>query len=176
MSGPIPNSNLVIQSENVTNLALGTLAAKTALVLGQAFNGITATFLAKKIVYRMLISGVAADEGPFSIVTAPGDVSASEATTALIEGNTAGPSDTTQMLTQDNAFAVVRKTQTMFHPAGGPAVTAWYVDAEINLGKGIPFSEGTGWQHFVYNLDGSALTTGAVVNGQVTVWGVWLRD
>ncbi len=173
----LSKTSLVIQTEGVANLALGTLAAKTALTLGVAFNGITATFLAKMLRIILSITGLTAqDEGPFAVVIGNGDLTATEATNALAEGNTAGPGDTTQVLTQDTAFAIVQKSLRTFVPAGGPSPTSQYLDATIALGKGIPFKEGTGWQYFIYNLDGSALQTGAVVNGITQTWGVWLRD
>ncbi len=171
---------LVISNETISSLPLGTLAARTALTLGQAFNGITATFLMNRFRCWLVIQGLTAGEGfPFLVGLARGDATAAEISVAMLEGNTSGPSDTTQMLTEDNAFVVVQKSIRAMTPDGDTTGnrTGGWLHADFKLPKrGIPWAEGSGWQAFIYNATDAALTTGATVTGQSQYWGVWLRD
>ncbi len=169
---------LVIQNETISDLALGTLGGRTALTLGTAYNGITATFLMKRFRIWVQLKGVTAGEGfPFLVGIARGDATATEIAAALNEGNTSGPQDTTQVLTQDESFVVIQKTvRALF--TGGIDNTQGNLAIDISMpGKnGVPFAEGSGWQTFIYNADDDALTTGSTIQGQSQFWGVWLRD
>ncbi len=168
---------LVIQNETISDVALGTLGARAAIKLGSAFNAITATYLMNRFRLWIHLKGLTTDEGwPFLVGLARGDATAAEIATAMLEGNTSGPSDTTQVLTQDNAFVVVQKSIRQVARSDF-ADTEGFATIDMKLPKrGIPFSEGSGWQIFIYNATNSALTTGAIVNGQSQYWGVWLRD
>jgi len=51
------------------------------------------------------------------------------------------------------------------------------LEVEMSFGpKGFPSQEGQGIKVFIYNADGSDLSTGGVVKGLIQLWGVWLRD
>ncbi len=180
MSSGLSKTNLVIQNDQIQDISLGTLAARTALALGSQFNGITATFLMKRVKYWLQLEEVTEDQGPFLVGIASGDAGAAEISSAMTERNTAGPADTTQVLTQDNAFVVVQNSVRMMklHRNGTDAAPdTWTLEGEVSLGKGIPFREGSGWQPFILNADNAALaTTAPVCKGIIQYWGVWLRD
>ncbi len=81
------------------------------------------------------------------------------------------------MLTQDESFVVVQKTvRAMFATAFTDTKGQLSIDMKMPGKNGVPFSEGSGWQIFIYNADDDALTTGPLVQGQAQYWGVWLRD
>ncbi len=169
-------SQLVYQNDSFSDEALGTLAARTALSIGASFTtALQRSFLMKHWKGSILIKGVTAGEGPFAIALGPGGASAAEATQAINEGNTVGPSDITQLRTQDNALNIFQKTLLYLKPVGGPAPTEWYLTWDMSLGRGFPGLEGQGWTTWVFNLDGSALITGAVANGTSQIQGVWLQ-
>ncbi len=168
-------ASLVHQNEPVEDVALSTLGARSALQIANDFSAITATFLMKRVRYMLLLDAVTAGEGSFCVALAQGDTSAVEASQGFTEGNTAGPSDRTQMLTQDNSWNVIQDSVEFLRPAA--VVADWESDGEWHsLGKGIPFPEGSGWQAVIMNLDNAALTTGAIIKGIIQYQGVWLRD
>ncbi len=158
----------------VTNIALSTLGSKTALSLGSTMAAITTPLLMKRIRYFLMLHSVTTDEGPFIVGLASGNASAAEISAAISEANTAGPEDVTQSLSEDNAWVVMWNTVEFLQPAdsGGEyhSKGEWH-----SLGKGMPAQEAVGFQAFIANLDGTALTTGAEVQGSIQVQGVWLR-
>ncbi len=171
----VKNTNLVIQNDLAADIALSTLAARTALQVSAQFVAITATFLMKRVKYFLKLEGVTSGEGPYLVGLARGDMSAGEISAALVERNTSGPGDTTQSLTEDVSFSILQNSVRMLGRNGkGDGVLL--LEAEIPLGKGIPWAEGTGWQLFVFNAGNAALTTGAIIAGIAQYWGVWLRD
>ncbi len=170
-------ATLVTQNEPVENVLLGTLASRTALQIAADFSAITATFLMKRVRYLLYLTDVTADEGPFCVALAQGDTSAVEASRGVTEGNTAGPSDRTQMLTQDESWNIVQDSLEFLEPTAG--VADWSSDGDWHVlggGKGIPFPEGAGWQAVIINLDADALTTASQIKGVIQYQGVWLRD
>ncbi len=166
---------LVINHELVSDAALGALAAKTAIAIGTAYNGITGTFLLKKVRYWLQIHGVSNQQGPILIGVANGNASAAEITTVMNEGNTAGPSDQTQVLTEDNVWVPFQNSIVM-NQGNDANYSSTHVDREVSLGKGIPCLEGSGWQLFAFNADSNPLSTGGTVQGLVQYWGVWISD
>jgi len=169
-------SNLIHQNEQVDNVALATLAARTALQLSAAFTTLNNSFLVKRIRYFLKLHSVAVDEGPFLIGMAHGDASISELTAALTANNAIGPDDVTEVLTEDQPWIIYQQSVVMPVPSdsGGEYLTS---GSWINMpGRGIPALEGSGWQIFIANLDGTALTTGAEIQGMVQTQGVWLND
>ncbi len=176
-----PHTSIVQQTQTVNAAALGTLGGQTALVINSAFNGITATFLMQRIRYFLqLVGRTAADDGPILVGVARGDATAAEIATAMLEGNTAGPGDTTQILSQDNTWVVYQNTVVAFDATSGdntegviPKLGDW-----ISFGgkNGIPAAEGTGFQLFAFNAGSGSLTTGSSLNGIVDIQGRWLRD
>ncbi len=175
-----PHGNLVQQAMLVDTVALGTLGARTAIALNTAFNALTATFLMMRVRYLLKLSGsTLGDDGPILIGIAKGNASIAEIGSAMIENNTSGPEDVTQSLTEDTSFSVYQNTVvSMIGEStvedGHPATKSGWI--RFGGKRGIPASEGSGWQLFAFNSGSSALTTGAVVNGLAHTQGVWLRD
>lgn len=172
-----PHRGLVQQAMLVEAVALGTLAARTAIVLNSDFNAITATFLMKRIRYLLQLVGRTANDDQIIIGLAKGNASIAEIASAMIENNTAGPDDVTQSLTEDTSFVVYQNTVSVLLPNGGGAEAApklgW---SAVGGRKGIPAQEGSGFQLFAFNAGAGALATGSSINGIAHVQGVWLRD
>ncbi len=160
----------------VNSVALTTLGARSALLIESTLQDLTATFLLKRVRYWLKISGVTADEGPLLVGVANGDAALSEINTSMIVTNTSGPLDRTAMLTQDDAWTVVRDSIRMM--INRHSDTEKYLEGEwISMPKkGIPMPEGAGIQAFVFNAQDAALTTGSVIEGLIEYQGVWLRD
>ncbi len=170
-------AHLVNNTGLVEDVALGTLAARTALALDTDFNAITNTFLMKR--YRVMIyaEGLTSAEGPICVGIARGDATVAEIATAMLANNRNGPSDTTGMLTQDSAW-VVAQNSIIMATLGGSVLSHREFSSEwmpVGGSKGIPWQEGSGWQLFVFNLDNAALGSGAIIKGIVQYQGVWLR-
>ncbi len=165
---------LTIQNLTVSDIALGTLGARTAAVLSSQFGtSINRTFLIKRVKYALMLSGITAGEGPFTIGLAPGDASLGEIAAAYDEINTVGPSDLTQERTQDNVWNIIQNS--WVQPEFESTAVIAELHEEITLGKGMPAVENAGVQLALFNHDAAALTTGAVVKGTVQLWGVWLK-
>ncbi len=165
--------DLRIQNLTVANVALSTLAARTAILLSSQFaTTLKRTFLIKKIKYHLFISGITGGEGPFTAGLARGDATTAEVAAAFDEINTVGPQDTSQERTQDNVWNVSQNTWRQFESEAN--ATEAELHGEMPIAKGIPALEDQGVQLMLFNHDSSALTTGAVVKGTVQLWGVWL--
>ncbi len=168
--------SLKTQNGQVDNVALTTLAARTAIAIDADFASVTATFLAKRVRYQLHVEGITGSEGPFVIAIAAGNASAAEVTAAWNARNTTGPADVTQSLTEDQPWIIWQdsveflageeNSPTDFHSHGD-----WH---KLGGGKGIPAVEDAGWQLFLINVDGTALTTGGIVKGTYQVQGIWL--
>ncbi len=170
--------SIVQQTLLVDVLALDTLAGRTAILL-RSFSAITATFLMHRLRYFLqYVARTADDDGPLLVGIAKGDASLAEIAAAMIEANTIGPGDTSQVLTQDETWVVYQNTVKAFNMSGGVAAERFVGDDWIKFGgkNGIPALEGTGFQLFAFNAGSGALSTGSSVNGLVHVQGRWLRD
>ncbi len=169
---------LVQQSLVVNDVALGTLGSRTAIALNATMGSLTQGFLLKRYRYLLQIAGkTVGDDGPIVVLMNKGDATLAEINSAMIENNTAGMDDTTQVLTQDEAWTVYQNTVNAFVLTGdgteGTMVSEWKPFGGKN---GIPALEGQGFAVHAFNCGSGALTTGATVNGLVQVQGVWLRD
>ncbi len=169
---------LVNQNLLIDKVALGTLAARTALILTTQFtNPLTSSFLMRRIRYFLqLIGREANDDGPIIIGCANGDATVSEITAAMNERNLNGPSDITSMLDQDLSWTVYQNTLRkikMYALTEGETDDEWIAFGGKN---GIPAVENSGMVLFAYNSGANALTTGSSVNGIAMLQGVWLRD
>ncbi len=165
---------LILQSLNVNNVALSTLAGRAAIAINEEFDTPESSFLVKKIRYLLSMSGKTAGEGPLMVGLASGDASAAEIASAMTELNSLGPADTTETLTEDEAWTVWQNTIKAFEENGQAGVITCY--KEISLGKGMVARENQGIDAFIFNADPSALTTGISVKGIIQLWGVWLHD
>lgn len=164
-------------TQTISNVPLSTLASLTALTLSSTLDGLTTTFLLKRVRYMLQLEGVTADEGPLVIGLANGDASAGEIGSAMVVTNTVGPSDVTQQLTQDQAWIVLQDSLESLRMHDGVGVRGDTSFQWHSVGKnGIPMKEGSGIKLFIFNADASALTTGVLVKGLVQYQGVWLND
>ncbi len=170
---------LVNQSLTVDTVALGTLAARTAVIINTQFSAPTNSFLLKRARYFLQLSGRStADDGPILVGMAHGDATASEIAAAMVERNVNGPDDITSMLDQDTAWVVYQNSVKPFiirgdQTYGQVEISDWF---QPGGQKGIPLIEGSGMVLFAFNSGSGALTTGSNVNGLTMVQGVWLRD
>lgn len=168
---------LVSQSLNIDKVALGTLAARSAVILTTQWNNPTHSFLMRRVRYFLsLIVREANDDGPILIGCAHGDADVSEIAAAMVERNVNGPDDITSMLDQDTAWTVYQNTVmpiVLFALTEGQTDSKW-----INFGgkNGIPNFEGSGMVIFAFNSGSNALTTGSLVNGIAQIQGVWLNE
>ncbi len=176
----VQSNKLVIQNLVVDDVALGVLGARTAISINSQLTAISASFLVKKIKYMLKLSDVEnPDEGLMLITPTQGDVTAAEAASAFTEINTAGPSDTTQMLTQDEVWSAWQKAARVMRPlpelADANKHEGWLIE-EVSLGKGMVAREGVGVSFQAINITNNAMATGATIGGLIQLWGVWLRD
>ncbi len=169
---------LVNQSLNIDKVALGTLGARSALILTTQFSNPLNSFLAKRVRYFLqYLAREAQDDGPILIGCAHGDATVSEIEAAMVERNVNGPEDITSMLDQDTAWTVYQSTLRSMVPfnatEGQIAHDGWIAFGGKN---GIPLQEGSGMVIFAFNSGAAALSTGGLINGIAMVQGVWLRD
>ncbi len=169
---------LVQQQLTIDNIALGSLAARNALILNTQFATPTNSFLAKRIrFFAQIVGRTAADDGPILIGACHGDADVSEIASAMNERNVNGPDDITSMLDQDLVWIVYQNTIVTIEMKAalteGQTPTSWLKFGGKN---GIPLQEGSGMALFAYNAGVGPLATGITVNGIAQVQGVWLRD
>ncbi len=168
---------LVYQSETIADVALSTLAARTAIQLGVGTSNIEHDFLVRQAKYDLqLVGRTAADDGPIMIGMAKGDATVAEIAGALTEINTVGPSDTTQMLTADAKMVIWWNSLRSMKPSAVVAEahlsTEWFSPTGS---KGMRAELNAGYQFFAYNAGNAALATGITIGGQCRTRGVWLK-
>ncbi len=160
------------------NTVLSTLASKAALTVDQTLAGLTSAFLLKRVRYMLDIENVVAGEGPLIVGLAQGDLNDAEIAAGMIVTNTVGPEDMTQVLTQDNAWKILRATLERAIYTGDGIGDLMLSGRWHNMpGRGIPFPERSGIRAFVFNADVAALadTNTAVCKGLIEYQGVWLN-
>ncbi len=170
---------LVQQSLNVDKVALSTLGARSAIQLNSQMTSPATSFLMKRIRYFLQLTGrTTADDGPILIGVARGDATIAEIEASMNERNTNGPEDITSMLDQDLAWIVYQNTVVPMIVRGDQTFMQMdsYDWQKFGGKNGIPALEATGLQIFAYNSGVGALVTGAEINGQAYLQGVWLRD
>lgn len=154
--------------------ALSTLGAGVAVKIGldPYDSEFTHPFLCKKIYLKLYChSGTTAEN--IIVGCAPGDADAGEIGQALEETTTVNPFEASFKGVQSRKSLVFWKTLRVAGLVASEGNNI--IDAEIDLGKGIPLNEDIGIQLFAYNPGASALTTGSVVRGIACLQGVWLN-
>ncbi len=174
----MPHGHKLVNQAMTANVALGTLAANTAIVLNNAFNNPSNSFLMKRVRYFLQFIGrTLTDDGPILVGIANGNASLAEIAAAMLEGNTVGPADITETLTQDESWVVYQNTVVPFVTRGDGSEAQtdgkWIAFGGKN---GIPAIENSGWQLFAFNAGQGALSTGSNVSGNTQIQGVWLND
>ncbi len=159
------NSALQILSQRMTEDALATLAANTALFTDTLMTGITTNFLLKKVRAEMMVEALTANE-PVIIGICSGAMTIAEIA-AVLNASIFGPAEIDEVAQTKMIYWETLRVVTSLHPE-------YQIDQSLGGGKGIPQFEGVGWQWFAYNPSGGSLTTGALISGVAAYYGVWL--
>ncbi len=168
---------LVQQTLKVDAVALGTLASRIALAINAEMTAPESTFLMKRYRYFLqLVGRTLADDGPVLVCINHGNASLAEVAAAIMEINPIGPSDATQMLSQDSPWMVYQNTVRAFVMRGDGTESVMDSDWHNFGGNGIPATENGGLAIHAFNAGSGALTTGSSINGIVQIQGVWLND
>ncbi len=173
----VDRHGLVNQALVVDTTPILTLASLTALIINQIWTSPEASFLMKRYRMQLLVTGLTiGDDGPLLVMLAHGNATIAEVATAMQEINAQGPTDITETLTQDNAWAVYQNTVQQCIKKGDG--TEAQVDSGwVDFGgrRGIPNLEEAGVHAHIYNAGGAPIATGASISGLITIQGVWLR-
>ncbi len=158
---------------SVISTALGTLAAQTALQVGNDYESIQRPFLCRKLHYRVGLFDTPVEKEDVIIGIASAGFNVTEIKTAL-ETALIDPDDPTNLADMGRKMGIWWQSLRLLNALGDG------LNEEIKIGgkSGIPILEGTtnGVQVFVYNPNGiTALTTGSSVAGVVMFQGVWLN-
>ncbi len=165
------NTGVIIRSHQT--VALGTLAAVTAIKLGSDIS-ITEDFRMLKSEVLGFIEGLTAGEGTgLMLGIANGELSVAEIVECLLAD---GPDDRNDRLKQEKAERYVK---IVAQYEGGKADTAGVLvgenaDRKLTVKPRWTFSNPEGWDWFIFNAGGSALTTGATAKLITTDYGLWL--
>ncbi len=177
---PYAQSGLQFAPIRMNSDAIAALAADTALILNTSFStGLTQSFLVKQLQYNFQAAGLTAGDS-FVIGLANGTATIGEIEDALrLLVNDPDDASSPGIAAQKNIIwwetLMVVGVPGAF--TGSAGVSESHNETiSIGGGKGIPAKEGTGVSIFVYNAQTIAITTGAVVDGLITLKGVWLND
>ncbi len=155
-----------------SNVALGTLNAKTGILLGSP--NLSEDMRILKSIINAHIDGLTTNEGPLSLYMVNGELSLAECQEA-IEQN--GPLDRNDRVAQERAERFVKPV-------------AWFEstpDTGVNaiLGKSVAqpfafnprwtFSDPEGWDYMVYNESAGNLASGSTCFLKATHFGVWVQ-
>ncbi len=161
----------------LTDVALGTLASLVGLILGVGMKATTRNFLVKKVHILLAVQGVANVE-PIIIGINANDSGISSGLGVGTVSALLDPEAAEVYLTAEELVKTVwhETTSIIMGTAAGPSPL--FIDKWVSVGggKGIPTMAGAGPEIFAFNPTGDALTTGGLVNGCVTFYGVWLED
>ncbi len=160
----------------VTDVAIGTLGSLVGLILSTGFKALTRNFLVKKVHILLVVSGMT--NGELFVVGLNGNDS------GVSGGYAVGSLSTLLDPEASGAYLNSQETvKTVWHETTsimlGNTVTAQnMIDKWVSVGggKGIPVTAGFGPELHAFNPTGDALTTGGLVSGVVTYYGVWLED
>ncbi len=175
--GKVTKKGIQIIPVVITDAAIGSLATLVGVILSGALKGITRGFLTKKVNIQLGVTGLATNESVLIGLNA----NDSGISGGLAVGTLAAildPEATEAYLTAEEVVKTVwHETYTLLHNIASGAGHL-QIDKMLSIGggKGIPSPAGAGPELFAFNPTGDALTTGGLVNGVVTFYGVWLED
>ncbi len=173
--GKVSEKGIQIIPVVITAAALGTLGSLVGLILSSAFQATTKGFLAKKVHILLTATGIASGEGVIIGVNANDSGIASGY--ASVIGPLLDPNAREAYLTAAELVKTVwHETPSLLLNTDGDGNLI--IDKWVSLGggKGIPSPAGAGPEIHAYNPFTGALTTGGIVSGVVTFYGVWLED
>ncbi len=166
-------STMVIIKETQT-LSLGTLAAGAAISVGGP--AITDDFRIIKSEVVASIEGLATGQGNNLVLgIANADLTAAELAESLV---TDGPVNASDRDKAEEAGRFTRMLSGAAHPTDGNSIVPFLGDQGGPIVEKTirwTFSKGVGWDWFIFNNDGSALTTGATLRLLATHYGVWVN-
>ncbi len=170
-----------IYPQVVAGVALGTLAAKTALKIASSYEAaqMSKKTLLKTSRLRGAIANMTSGQGPILIGLAYGEASVTMIKTALEQVFNPEKGDEGSPMVQQAENRVVLWESLEVIPR--VSATAFNLDVfdsgkrVLGGGKGLPFLENVGWQIFVYNLSNAPLTTASTITVLQECWGVFLQ-
>jgi len=173
--GKVSKSGIQIIPDVLTDVALGTLGTLTALVIGTGTKAILKNFLVKKIHILLGVINLTAGETIIVGINANDSGVSGGYAIGTLSTLLAPELSEAYLTTQEFVKTVWHETPALVQ-GGGNDVTVIDKWVSVGGGKGIPCMAGAGPEVHVLNPTGDSLTTGALVNGVVTYYGVWLED
>ncbi len=166
---------LVQQFDSDTSLTLGTLGAATAIVTNSRIDGNRRQgYRAVKSRIHVTVSGKTTAEGPIAFGVMANIDNASDLAEILVsdpQGKTAKTERAKGVFIK--ILGVIGLVPTTI-PSSDLGVGMLY---EFTYGKnGWSIPEGRALSYFAFNLDGSPLTTGTILQFTAEHFGVWLND
>lgn len=175
--GKVTKKGIQIIPVVITDFALGTLGSLIGVIVSSGMFSQTRGFLCKKIHILMAVGALASTEAIIIGINGnDGGVSGGYGVSNLPD--LLNPEDTEDYLTDEELVKTNwHETSSIMMALGSGAGTVT-IDKWISVGggKGIPSPAGAGPEIHAFNPTGDSLTTGALLNGIVTFYGVWLED
>ncbi len=166
-------SNMVIIKETQLTVLGGLAAGAAVVVTGPA---ITDDFRIIKSEVHASVEGLTAGEGNNLVFgIANGDLSAAQVAESFVTDGPVNASDRdkaeeagrfTRMLSGSAQMDDAGTIRQLLNEHGGPII-----EKTIRW----TFSKGVGWDWFIFNNDGGALTTGSTLRLMATHYGVWVN-
>ncbi len=155
--------------------ALTTLAAGAALFVGTKLAMTDDFRMLKTELEALLIGGTAGDVEGLVIGLIDADLSPAEVAAAILAN---GPLDANDSVTADLAMRpvwLIGALETNFDGTAGRFKGRQGNSPMMEHNPKWTFSAAKGWQFFIFNDTGSALTTGSTVQILAKNFGVWVR-
>ncbi len=159
-------SNIVIQTDRLTDAVIGTLASVTAVILDSTFTGLTQNFLLKKLRTHLFIEGLGAIDGVI-IGYCAGDLTIAQIAT-IFGTPELGPAEADEGALSRKIYWESVRTVESLNPL-------YSLDGQsLGGGKGIPTFEGVGYQMFAFNPMGHSFAAAVQASGSQANYGVWM--
>ncbi len=174
--GKVMKTGIQIIPDVITDAAIGTPTTLVATNLSDQVKAITRGFLVKKVHINLIVAGMTGGEALIIGINAnDAGVSGGFASTGLAA--LLDPEASEAYLTEQELVKTVwHETTSMI--LGNTVTAVNHIDKWVSVGggKGIPCAAGAGPELFAFNPTGDTITTGGIVSGCVTYYGVWLED
>lgn len=175
--GKVTKKGIQIIPVIITDAAIGAIATLVGVQLSSAWQAITRGFLVKKVKIALGVTGLATNESVIIGINANDGGIAGGYAAGLIASLLDPEATEAYLTTQELVKTNWHETGTLLHNIASGAGNL-QIDKMISIGggKGIPCPAGAGPEVHAFNPTGDTLTTGGLVNGIVTFYGVWLED
>lgn len=158
--------NIVIQTDRLTDSAIGTLASVTAVILDTTFaTGMLQNFLLKKVRTQLFIEALTSIDGVI-IGYCAGDLTIAEIAT-IFGTPELGPAEGDEGALSRKIYWETVRTIEALDPV-------YRLDQSLGGGKGIPQFEGVGYQMFAFNPMGHSFSAALLASGFQANYGVWM--